>query len=244
MLAAPALGGVAGLGLAFVAGLVSIAAPCSWCLIPAYLAYLSGVVAGDTTQTRRVMGASALFVLGFAIVFTALGASASFLGSLLLRHQPLLIKVAGAFVIVMGLASLGVLRIPFLYKEKRFNLNKIRSGPAGAVTLGMAFAFGWTPCIGPVLGAVLTVAASTETASKGALLLFMYSLGLGLPFLAFAYFYSRAGRTFKFVRRHGRSIERVSGALLVAIGVLLVTGAYQRLFNPLAQMFARNHWFV
>ncbi|GAC1372550.1 MAG: hypothetical protein NVSMB32_16310 [Actinomycetota bacterium] len=155
-----------------------------------------------------------------------------------------LVKVAGAFVIVMGLATLGVLRIPFLYREKRFDLNRIRSGPAGAFPLGMAFAFGWTPCIGPVLGAILTVAAGTQTAAKGALLLFFYSLGLGLPFLAFALVYSKAGGTFRVIRRHGRGIELVSGGLLVVIGLLLLTGAYQALFNPVAQLFIRHHWFA
>lgn len=235
MPAAPATAGVAGLAVAFGAGVLSIAAPCSWPLIPGYLAYVSGVGAGETGRVRRVMGASGLFVLGFAVVFTALGATASVLGALLVRHLPLLVKLAGAFVIVMGLATLGVLRIPFLYREKRFDLAKVRPGPAGALLLGMAFAFGWTPCIGPVLGAILTVAAGTQTASKGALLLFVYSMGLGLPFLAFAFAYSRAGRTFQAVRRHGRTIERVSGALLVIIGILLLTGAYQALFNSLSQ---------
>ena len=116
--------------------------------------------------------------------------------SFLLRQQPLITKVAGVFVIAMGLATLGVLRLPFLYREKRFDLNRIRSGPVGAIPLGMAFAFGWTPCIGPVLAAVFAVAANTPTASKGALLLFVYSLGMGIPFLVFAFVYSRAGRTF------------------------------------------------
>ena len=233
--ATPDTAGAAGLAVAFGAGVLSIAAPCSWPLIPGYLAYVSGVGADESGRVRRVMGASGLFVLGFAVVFTALGATASVLGSVLLRHLPLLVKLAGVFVILMGLATLGLLRVPWLYREKRFDLSKIRSGPAGAVPLGMAFAFGWTPCIGPVLGAILTVAAGTQTAGKGALLLFVYSLGLGLPFLAFAFAYARAGRTFRGIGRHGRAIERVSGALLVVIGVLLLTGVYQALFNSLAR---------
>jgi cytochrome c-type biogenesis protein len=190
------------------------------------------------------VGAGALFVLGFAIVFTALGATASVLGSFLLRQQPLITKVAGVFVIAMGLATLGVLRLPFLYREKRFDLNRIRSGPAGAVPLGMAFAFGWTPCIGPVLAAIFAVAANTPTASKGALLLFVYSLGLGIPFLLFAFVYSRAGRTFKVLERHGRIVEQVGGVLLVAIGLFLVTGAWQRLFAPLARLFVKHNWVL
>jgi cytochrome c-type biogenesis protein len=236
--------GTAGLAVAFAGGVVSIVSPCCWPLIPGYLAYVSGVGVGETGRARRVVGAGALFVLGFAIVFTALGATASVLGSFVLRQQPIITKVAGVFVIAMGLATLGVLRLPFLYREKRFDLNRIRSGPVGAVPLGMAFAFGWTPCIGPVLAAIFAVAANTPTASKGALLLFVYSLGLGIPFLLFAFVYSRAGRTFKVLERHGRIVEQVGGVLLVAIGLFLVTGAWQRLFAPLARLFVKHNWVL
>src|SRR4030081_832664 len=175
--------GAAGLAVAFAGGTLSIDSPCSWPLIPGYLAYVSGVAVGETGRTRRVVGAGALFVLGFALVFTALGAHAWLLAPFVRPTPPLITRVAGVFVIVMGLAPLGVLRLPFLYRERRFDLNRIRSGPVGAVPLGMAFAFCWTPCIGPVLAAVFAVAANTPTASKGALLLFVYSLGMGIPFL-------------------------------------------------------------
>ena len=244
MPAAISTAGAAGLAVAFAGGTLSIASPCSWPLIPGYLAYVSGVGLGETGRTRRVMGAGALFVLGFAIVFTALGATASVLGSFLQRQQLVFTKVAGVFVIVMGLATLGVLRLPFLYREKRFDLNRVRSGPAGAVPLGMAFAFGWTPCIGPVLAAIFAVATATPTASKGALLLFVYSLGMGIPFLVFAFVYARAGRTFQALQRHGRAIERVGGVLLVAIGLFLVTGTWQRLFTPLVRIFVKHNWLV
>jgi cytochrome c-type biogenesis protein len=244
LLATVSTAGGAGLVVAFAGGVLSIASPCSWPLIPGYLAYVSGVAVGETGRTRRVVGAGALFVLGFAIVFTALGATASVLGAFLVRQLPLITKIAGVFVIVLGLATLGVLRLPFLYREKRFDLNRIRSGPAGAVPLGMAFAFGWTPCIGPVLAAIFAVAANTPTASKGALLLFVYSLGMGIPFLVFAVVYSRAGRTFKVLQRHGRMVEQVGGVLLVAIGLFLVTGAWQRLFAPLARLFVKHNWVL
>lgn len=236
--------GPTGLAVAFAGGAISIATPCSWPLIPGYLAYVSGVAQGETGHARRVLGATGLFVLGFALVFTALGASASVLGAFLQRQAPVFVRVAGIFVILMGLATLGLLRIPFLYREKRFDLSRIRPGPGGAVPLGMAFAFGWTPCIGPVLAAIMAVAANTPTASQGALLLFVYSLGMGIPFLAFAFVYARAGRAFGFVRRYGRTIERVGGVLLVAIGVLLVTGAWQGLFTPLVSFFVQKHWIV
>jgi cytochrome c-type biogenesis protein len=235
------------LGLAAVslaAGTVSIATPCCLPLIPGYLAYVSGVSAGEMGHTTRVLGAALLFVLGFSIVFTALGATASVLGAFLVGRLSLLVKVGGLFVIAMGLATVGVLRVPFLYREKRLDLNRVRSGPAGAVPLGMAFAFGWTPCIGPVLGAILTTAATTQTASRGAFLLFMYSLGMGIPFLLLALVYARADRTLGILRHHGPAIERAGGALLVAVGVLLVTGVWQSLFTPLARLFVRNHWLV
>jgi len=237
--------GILGLGaVAFAGGVVSIATPYCLPLIPGYLAYLSGVGVGEAGHTKRVLGASALFVLGFAVVFTALGATASELGSFLLQRLPALIKVAGLFVIAMGLVTLGVLRIPLLYREKRLDLRRVRAGPFEAVPLGMAFAFGWTPCIGPVLGAILSTAAVTQTASRGALLLFLYSLGMGVPFLLFALAYARGGRMFGLLRHHGRAIERLGGVLLVGIGVLLVTGAWQRLFTPLARLFVRHHWLV
>lgn len=236
--------GGAGLGIAFAGGVVAIATPCSWPLIPGYLAYVSGVATGETGQTRRVVGATALFVLGFAVVFTALGATASVVGSFLVKETSLFVRIAGVFVILMGLATLGVFRAPFLYREKRFDLTRIRPGPAGAVPLGMAFAFGWTPCIGPVLAAILAVASDTPTAAQGALLLFVYSLGMGIPFLIFGLVYARTGKTFSFVRRNGKRIERIGGALLVGIGLLLVTGVWQGLFTPLVSLFVRRHWIV
>jgi cytochrome c-type biogenesis protein len=244
MMPATVTAGAAGLGVAFAGGTLSIATPCSWPLIPGYLAYVSGVAHGETGHARRVLGATALFVLGFAIVFTALGASASVLGGFLASRTTLFVRLAGIFVILMGLAMLGVLRVPFLYRETRFDLSRIRPGPAGAVPLGMAFAFGWTPCIGPVLAAIMALAANTPTASQGALLLFVYSLGMGIPFLIFALAYARAGKAFGFVRRYGPMIERVGGALLVGIGLLLVTGVWQGLFTPLVSFFVQKHWIV
>jgi cytochrome c-type biogenesis protein len=228
-------------GLALVAGVVSITSPCCIPLIPGYLSYISGV-AGAESGKRRALFAASLFVLGFALVFTPLGATASLLGSVLLRGLPVFVKVAGVFVILMGLATLGLLKIPFIYREKRFSMNRIRSGPAGAVPLGMAFAFGWTPCIGPILGAILTAAAATQTAPKGAFLLFVYSLGMGIPFILFALAYSKAGSTMGFFKRHALAIERVGGAMLVGMGILLITGFWTRLFVPLIRIFSNLNW--
>jgi len=188
------------------------------------------------------LGTSALFVLGFASIFTALGASASLAGALLLGALPLLIKVAGVFVIAMGLAMLGVLRLPFIYREKRFDMSRVRPGPLGAFPLGMAFALGWTPCIGPILASILTAAAATQTATQGAGLLAIYSLGMGIPFMLIALGYSRAGKTIAFIKRQSLKIERVGGGLLVAMGILLITGYWTRLFVPLIRLFSRFNW--
>ncbi|MGH2726902.1 MAG: cytochrome c biogenesis CcdA family protein [Actinomycetota bacterium] len=234
---------VLGLGsLALVAGTISITSPCCLPLMPGYLSYIGSVSAVEEGNRRRVLGTAALFVLGFAAIFTALGASASAFGGVLLSRLPTLIKVSGAFVIVMGLAMLGLLRIPFLNRELRFDMSKIRRGPAGAVPLGMAFAFGWTPCVGPVLGGILTAAAATQTIWKGSVLLFIYSLGMGIPFMLLALGYSRAGRSLGFLRRHALAIERSGGVLLVTMGVLLITGYWQQLFTPLIRWFSRHGW--
>lgn len=233
------------IALALLAGIISFTSPCCLPLMPGYLAYVGGVgsgAAGSVQVGRRVLGASLLFVLGFAIVFTLLGASATVVGSVLLFDRPLFLKVAGVFVIVMGLVSIGVLRIPLLNRERRFDLGRIRPGPGGAVPLGMAFALGWTPCIGPVLAGLLTAAAATQTAWSGAGLLFVYSLGLGIPFVLMALGYAKAGRVFGWLRRHGRAIEVSGGLVLVTMGVLMITGHWLLLFTPLIRWFSRHRW--
>jgi cytochrome c-type biogenesis protein len=173
--------------LAFVAGLISFTSPCCLPLMPGYVSYVSGVASGTpagNTRTvalrSRTMLAAGLFVAGFAVTFTLMGAAASELGAVILRNRLVLGRVAGVFVIAMGLATIGLLRVPFLYRERRFDLSRIRPGPAGALPLGMAFAIGWTPCIGPVLAGILTAAATVGGAWRGAALLFVYSLGLGV----------------------------------------------------------------
>lgn len=231
--------------LAFVAGVVSFTSPCCLPLMPGYLSYVSGV-ASDTPANvsvrSRTVSAALLFVAGFATVFTVLGAGASALGGVILQNRSIFNTVAGVFVITMGLATMGVLRIPFLYREVRLDLHRIRGGRVGAVPLGMAFALGWTPCIGPVLAGILAAAATTRTAWTGAGLLFVYSLGLGVPFVLLALGYARAGRAFTWLRRHGRAIELVGGAVLVAMGILMITGYWTRLFIPLIRWFARLQW--
>ena len=231
--------------LALVAGAISFTSPCCLPLMPGYVAYVSGTAAdgeGGVAVRKRVLGSAALFVLGFAAVFTAMGAGASAIGPAILRNRLVLERVAGVLVLLMGLLTIGVLRIPFLLREGRLDLHRIRPGPAGAVPLGMAFAVGWTPCVGPVLTSILAAAAVSRTAWAGAGLLFVYSLGLGIPFLLLAWGHSRASTALAWFRRHGRGIERVGGAVLVAMGVLMLTGQWTRLFTPLIRWFAQNNW--
>lgn len=231
--------------LALVAGVISFTSPCCLPLMPGYLSYVSGVAGGGSEAVAvkaRVVGAAALFVAGFALVFTLLGASASVLGFFLLRNRQTLIKIAGILVIVMGLLTVGVIKIPFLYREFRIDLRRIRPGPLGAVPLGMAFAIGWTPCIGPVLAGILTAAAATQSVGRGAALLFVYSLGLGIPFILLALGYTREGRVVGWLRRHGRAIEWVGGMVLITMGILMLTGQWLRLFTPLIRWFSRNQW--
>ena len=235
--------------LAFVAGLISFTSPCCLPLMPGYVSYVSGVASGTPSEHEgsvavrsRTMLAAGLFVMGFATTFTLMGAAASELGTLILRTRLVLERVAGLFVIVMGLATTGLLRVPFLYRERRFDLGRIRPGPAGAVPLGMAFAIGWTPCIGPVLAGILTAAATVGGAWRGAALLFVYSLGLGVPFLLLALGVARTGRLFRWLRRHGRAIEVVGGSVLILMGVLMITGRWIQLFAPLLRVFSRSGW--
>lgn len=229
--------------LAVIAGALSITSPCCLPLLPGYVSYVSGLPGEDNAaRTSVAVRASLLFVVGFTIVFTVLGVTASIVGQVALRNLPLLMRFAGVVIIVMGLASLGVLRVPWLQRELRMDLSSIRRGPRGAVPLGMAFALGWTPCIGPVLAGILALAASTGSSVGGAALLALYSLGLGLPFIAIAAGYERMGRSLGFLKRHGRAIDVAGGVLLVAVGIGYVTDTWSRLFIPLQSWFAGLGW--
>lgn len=230
--------------LAFVAGIISFTSPCVLPLIPSYLSYVSGFpVAQLQSQTRSaVLRPSLAFVTGFTVVFTALGASSALVGSLLLRQLPIILDVAGVLLIAVGLASVGLLRMPFPVKERRLDLSRLPRGPKGAFVVGMAFAFGWTPCIGPVLATILGLAGASSTVAWGAALLALYSLGLGLPFITLAVWFSRARSSLTWLRRRGRSIEIVGGILLCVVGVLFVTGIWTQLFVPLQSRFAQLGW--
>ena len=231
--------------LAVMAGAVSFSSPCCLPLIPGYLSYISGLPVSDlgVREARAVTLRAALaFVAGFTLVFTVLGVSFTIVGSALLRHLPLIVRIAGVGIIAMGLAMMGVLRLPFLYRERRMEMTRIRRGPKGAFPLGMAFAFGWAPCIGPVLATILAAAAATQTVAWGAILLVLYSLGLGIPFIALALGFSRARGSLAWLRRHGRHIEVLGGAMLVGVGLLFVSGAWRSFFIPLQRTFAKLGW--
>ena len=222
---------------AFGAGLLSFISPCVLPLIPGYLSYVSGLSLDDlragtspgTPQPdarRRVVVASLAFILGFSIVFVSLGASASLVGQFLMSRLTLLGRIAGAIIIVFGLHTMGVFRIEWLYQDTRVQTTRRPAGFVGATLVGIAFAFGWTPCIGPILAGILALAAVQETVGDGVRLLLAYSLGLGVPFFATALAINRFFAAFAKIRRYYRSIELVSGGLLVVIGVLIFTNRF------------------
>jgi cytochrome c-type biogenesis protein len=216
---------------ALIAGLVSFLSPCVLPLVPPYLVYLTGATiehlenAETVSASRRaVMMSALLFVLGFSTVFVALGASASLIGSLIRAWSAELSIVAGIVIIIMGLHFLGLTRIAFLMREGRLPIPK-PVGPWGAYVMGLAFAFGWTPCIGPILAAILSIAAAEATVAKGAGLLAVYSAGLGIPFLIAAFMVERFSTLFARMKRHLVSVERAMGVLMVLTGIGFLTGA-------------------
>ena len=228
---------------ALVAGLVSFLSPCVLPLVPPYLFYLTGAtieqVSNDETakaSKRAVMLAALTFVLGFSTVFVALGASASFIGSLIRAWSAQLSIVAGIVIIAMGLHFLGLTRIGFLMREGRLTAPK-PVGLWGAYVMGLAFAFGWTPCIGPILAAILSVAAAEATVVKGAGLLAVYSAGLGIPFLLAAFMIERVASLFNRMKRHLNTIERGIGVLMVLTGIAFLTGTISNVSIWLLETF-------
>jgi cytochrome c-type biogenesis protein len=226
---------------AFVAGLVSFLSPCVLPLIPAYLSFLTGLTVtelseatgGDSSAPPEAIGPSRLdivvpsllFVAGFSIVFVGLGATASVLGHFLLDYRQTIEKVAGLVVIAFGILMLQIVRVPWLYGEARMDLGKARTfGRGAAVVMGMAFAAGWTPCVGPILGTILALAGSTGDALRGAALLLAYSAGLGVPFVLVAVLFGRVSPLLAWLNRHALVISRVAGALLILVGVLIFSG--------------------
>jgi cytochrome c-type biogenesis protein len=224
---------------AFLAGLVSFLSPCVLPLVPGYVSLISGVGAEqiksqESQLLRKIMLNSVSFILGFSVVFITLGALSTEVGQLLARYKSTLAQVAGVVIILFGLHLTGIFRINALYADKRLHNVKGSSTMGGAFLIGFAFAFGWTPCVGPVLGAILVLAAGQDSLVKGMMLLAIYSLGLAVPFLACSLLIQRFLKFYGRFRSHMHAVEVASGALLIALGILLVINRFTIISNYLS----------
>ena len=226
-----------GPAVAFAGGLLSFLSPCVLPLVPSYLGFLSGMTLDEMSGRRhRAVGHALLFVAGFSLVFIALGAGATALGSSLRAHKTLLARAGGVLIILFGLYTIGLLRSGVLGRERRMHLNQKPGGYLGSGLVGMVFAAGWTPCIGPILGAILALAGNSSQLKHGIVLLTAYSAGLAIPFLIAAVALDAFQNWFQRFRRWIPWTQRISGLLLIIVGVLLVTGEFTRLASWLQAM--------
>lgn len=218
------------MGVAMIAGLLSFLSPCVLPIVPPYLAYMGGVSVREMEDARearrRVLLAALFFVMGLSTVFLLLGIAFSALGRALLQYQDWFLIVAGITIMVFGAHFVGVFRIGFLDREARLDAGEQGGSAFGAYLLGLAFAFGWTPCLGPILGAILGLAASEADVGRGATLLATYALGLGIPFLLVAGFFPSMTGAMAFMKRNMERIERISGLLLWTVGLMMLTGSF------------------
>ena len=218
-----------GITIALTAGVLSFLSPCVLPLVPSYLSFVSGMSLEDLQEgfdRRRVMVHAALFVSGFTLIFVLLGAGATFIGSFLLYNSEWIARIGGVIIILFGLHLMGVFQLLPLLSEKRVHLANKPAGYIGTVVVGIAFGAGWTPCIGPILGAILTMAGSQENVGVGMWLLFVYSMGLGIPLLLAALAMERFLSAFSRFRRFLPAVQIASGVILVLLGILLVTGSF------------------
>ncbi|MEA2030863.1 MAG: cytochrome c biogenesis protein CcdA [candidate division Zixibacteria bacterium] len=232
------------LSTAILAGFLSFISPCVLPLIPGYLSFISGVSMQELTSREKSRSSltklvvnTIFFVLGFSFVFILLGASATGIGALLLKYLDIFNKIAGVLVFIFGLHVAGVFQIKALNYEKRFFTSKKKTGVLGSALIGIAFAFGWTPCIGPILGTILALAAQQKSIYSGIFLLAAYSAGLGIPFILTALLFNYLMGAFGFIKRHFRAVEIFSGALLMAVGVLIFFNLLQRISTFLMDLF-------
>ncbi len=216
--------------VAMLAGLLSFLSPCVLPIVPPYLAFMGGVSVSDMEEDRtarsRVTRAALFFVLGLSTVFLLLGFAFSAAGRVFLAYQDMFTMAAGITVMIFGAHFIGVFRLSFLDQEKRIDAGDNGGSATGAYVLGLAFAFGWTPCLGPILGTILSIAASEADVMRGTTLLAFYAIGLGVPFLLVAIFFPRLGGFMRFMKRHLQRIERISGVLLWTVGLMMVTGQF------------------
>ena len=234
-----ALVGPAGFLVAILIGMISFFSPCILPLLPGYLSFVSGLSSEEIDRgvdRRRVVIGTGLFTLGFATVFTVLGAGASLIGSFLIDHLVGFNRIAGVIVIVMGVAFMAPQALRFTEVERRPFMRRVRPGLGGAFPLGLAYAVGWTPCIGPGLGAMLGLGADTGTVAQGALLLFFFSMGFGVWFVLAALGVRRMLGASEWLRRHARGLQAVGGMFMIALGIMLVTNYWDQLINPLRRL--------
>ena len=226
--------------IAVAAGIVSASSPCVLPVIPGYLAAVTPTAnTADWKPSRR--GAVA-FIAGFTLIFTALGATASFVGALLYEHLDTALKIAGVVLILLGASTMGVLRVSAIERERRLLPLHRSAGDRRAFVLGVAFALGWTPCIGPILATILTKAAADASLVEGVILLALYSIGLGIPFLAVALWFERTSRARRWLGRHAMTLQRLGGLMMVIAGIGYVTGAWAGLFTGIQRWLARTGW--
>lgn len=227
--------------VAVLAGVLSFASPCVLPIVPPYMAYMSGMSVGEMvevdTARKRALSRSLFFVLGLSVVFLLLGLTAAALGGLFIRNQVLFGRIAGIVIIIFGLHFLGIVPLKVLNREFRFRTGGNHASMTGAFILGLAFAFGWTPCIGPQLGAILSLAAQEESVPRGGVLLLFYAAGLGLPFIATAYFLNRFMGLFELMKTRMRTVEICMGVMLIAIGLLMVTNRFSLIAYWLLEKF-------
>ena len=214
--------------VALAAGILSFLSPCVLPIVPPYLAYMSGISVGEMKSSRKAVLAACFFVLGLSTVFMFLGAASSAFGTFFLARSQTFATIAAIVVMIFGLHFLGVFRLKFLDHDLRIDAGDRGGSALGAYVLGLAFAFGWTPCIGPQLGAILTLSAQTDSVARGTLLLAIYALGLGVPFLLVAAFFTRLSPLLAFMKAHMKAIERIMGLMLLTIGVLMLTGGFSQ----------------
>lgn len=237
--------GSIGITAAFIAGVLSFLSPCVLPLVPAYLSYISGSSIEELKSSKNISVIwrtgmrSITFVLGFSVIFVLIGAGATWLGQFLAEKLDILTKAAGVVVFIFGLHTIGFFRIKALYAEKRFHILPKNAGFFGAFLIGMMFALGWTPCIGPVLSGIIALAANSGTIHQGILLLVIYSLGLGIPFIAAGFAASTIMNYLSGIKKHFRIVEIASGVILMIIGVMIFTGSFQKLSEITSRFFSK-----